>query len=162
MQLTYSRAVLFRPPFSVMCFLYRVTEVEDEEYCLIPMGGVLPEVPQRILGNGGSAGMVHPSTGRPLQLRPPCSQTPPPLFAPIDSLITRRILCRLNSASSGAGFVLSAGLWASCRSGFCAVIQCELELYVKAAAWTCCCRWLSGLECRWPACRLLSVAACSM
>ena len=48
----------------------RVTEVEDEEYCLIPMGGVLPQVPQRILGNGGSAGMVHPSTGKPSSRRP--------------------------------------------------------------------------------------------
>lgn len=27
------------------------------------MGGVLPRVPQRVLGIGGTAGMVHPSTG---------------------------------------------------------------------------------------------------
>ena len=37
--------------------------VEDEEYCAIPMGGVLPKVPQRVIGIGGTAGMVHPSTG---------------------------------------------------------------------------------------------------
>lgn len=37
--------------------------MEEEEYCLIPMGGVLPAHPQRVLGIGGSAGMVHPSTG---------------------------------------------------------------------------------------------------
>ena len=41
----------------------KVTRVEEEEYCLIPMGGVLPAFPQRTLGIGGTAGMVHPSTG---------------------------------------------------------------------------------------------------
>lgn len=40
-----------------------IKEIEEEEYCLIPMGGVLPRIPQRILGIGGTAGMVHPSTG---------------------------------------------------------------------------------------------------
>ena len=39
--------------------------IEEDEYCLIPMGGVLPRVPQRVLGIGGTAGMVHPSTGAP-------------------------------------------------------------------------------------------------
>ena len=41
----------------------KVTRTEDEEYCLIPMGGVLPRLPQRVLGIGGTGGMVHPSTG---------------------------------------------------------------------------------------------------
>ena len=41
----------------------KVTKVHEEEYCLIPMGGVLPTFPQRTLGIGGTAGMVHPSTG---------------------------------------------------------------------------------------------------
>ncbi len=41
-------------------------KIEEDEYCLIPMGGVLPRVPQRVLGIGGTAGMVHPSTGAPL------------------------------------------------------------------------------------------------
>eukprot|EP01023_Acetabularia_acetabulum_P055148 TRINITY_DN6342_c0_g1_i1.p1 TRINITY_DN6342_c0_g1~~TRINITY_DN6342_c0_g1_i1.p1 ORF type:complete len:522 (-),score=84.63 TRINITY_DN6342_c0_g1_i1:2127-3692(-) len=41
----------------------QVNGVEEEEFCLIPMGGVLPKVPQRVLGIGGTAGMVHPSTG---------------------------------------------------------------------------------------------------
>ncbi|GAQ85842.1 lycopene beta cyclase [Klebsormidium nitens] len=36
---------------------------EEEEFCYIPMGGVLPLIPQRVLGIGGTAGMVHPSTG---------------------------------------------------------------------------------------------------
>jgi len=40
-----------------------VTAVHEEEFCLIPMGGVLPAVPQRTLGLGGTAGQVHPSTG---------------------------------------------------------------------------------------------------
>lgn len=41
----------------------KVISVEDEEYCAIPMGGVLPTLPQRVIGVGGTAGMVHPSTG---------------------------------------------------------------------------------------------------
>ena len=41
----------------------RVKSIEEEEYCLIPMGGVLPTFPQRTLGIGGTGGMVHPSTG---------------------------------------------------------------------------------------------------
>mmetsp|Transcript_12609 Transcript_12609/g.27244 ORF Transcript_12609/g.27244 Transcript_12609/m.27244 type:complete len:555 (+) Transcript_12609:195-1859(+) len=41
----------------------KVKKIEEEEYCLIPMGGVLPKHPQRVLGIGGTAGMVHPSTG---------------------------------------------------------------------------------------------------
>jgi lycopene beta-cyclase len=40
-----------------------VKAVHEEEFCLIPMGGVLPVVPQRTLGLGGTAGQVHPSTG---------------------------------------------------------------------------------------------------
>ncbi|KAI8463201.1 MAG: chloroplast lycopene beta cyclase precursor [Monoraphidium minutum] len=41
----------------------KVTKIEEEEYCLIPMGGALPAHPQRVLGVGGTAGMVHPATG---------------------------------------------------------------------------------------------------
>ncbi|KAG7346246.1 lycopene cyclase family protein [Nitzschia inconspicua] len=40
-----------------------VTKVVEEEYCYIPMGGALPARDQRILGLGGAAAMVHPSTG---------------------------------------------------------------------------------------------------
>ena len=40
-----------------------VKAVEEEEYCYIPMGGALPARDQRILGFGGAAAMVHPSTG---------------------------------------------------------------------------------------------------
>ena len=36
---------------------------EFSRHCVIPMGGVLPVIPQRVLGIGGTAGMVHPSTG---------------------------------------------------------------------------------------------------
>ncbi|KAI8112409.1 hypothetical protein M9434_003732 [Picochlorum sp. BPE23] len=41
----------------------KVLSVEEEEYCSIPMGGILPRLPQRMIGVGGTAGMVHPSTG---------------------------------------------------------------------------------------------------
>lgn len=41
----------------------QVNQVVEEEYCLIPMGGVLPKRDQRVIGIGGTAGMVHPSTG---------------------------------------------------------------------------------------------------
>ncbi|KAL3682483.1 hypothetical protein R1sor_000505 [Riccia sorocarpa] len=40
-----------------------VKSIEEDEICVIPMGGVLPVIPQRVLGIGGTAGMVHPSTG---------------------------------------------------------------------------------------------------
>jgi lycopene beta-cyclase len=40
-----------------------VRSIEEDEKCVIPMGGVLPVIPQRVLGIGGTAGMVHPSTG---------------------------------------------------------------------------------------------------
>lgn len=43
----------------------KIKEVEEEEFCLIPMGGTLPKLPQRVLGIGGTGGMVHPSTGDP-------------------------------------------------------------------------------------------------
>lgn len=41
----------------------KVTKVTEEEFCYIPMGGALPMHDQRILGFGGAAAMVHPSTG---------------------------------------------------------------------------------------------------
>ncbi len=41
----------------------KVLSIEEEEYCSIPMGGILPRLPQRMIGVGGTAGMVHPSTG---------------------------------------------------------------------------------------------------
>ena len=37
--------------------------LEEEEYCYIPMGGELPSLKQRMIGFGGAANMVHPSTG---------------------------------------------------------------------------------------------------
>ena len=46
----------------------KVKSVSEEEYCLIPMGGVLPTFPQRTLGIGGTGGMVHPSTGMSLYM----------------------------------------------------------------------------------------------
>jgi lycopene beta-cyclase len=35
----------------------------EEEFCLIPMGGSLPDLDQPLLGFGGTAGLVHPATG---------------------------------------------------------------------------------------------------
>ncbi|KAL0744021.1 hypothetical protein Bca4012_085534 [Brassica carinata] len=40
-----------------------VKSIEEDERCVIPMGGPLPVLPQRVVGIGGTAGMVHPSTG---------------------------------------------------------------------------------------------------
>lgn len=53
----------------------KVTAIEEEEYCLIPMGGVLPRFPQRVLGIGGTAGMVHPSTGGSCSLSLPTDES---------------------------------------------------------------------------------------
>jgi len=41
----------------------KVTKVLEEEFCYIPMGGALPCRDQRVIGLGGAAVMVHPSTG---------------------------------------------------------------------------------------------------
>ncbi|GAA0187373.1 oxygenase [Lithospermum erythrorhizon] len=41
----------------------KITSIEEDERCVIPMGGPLPILPQRVVGIGGTAGMVHPSTG---------------------------------------------------------------------------------------------------
>jgi lycopene cyclase-like protein len=37
--------------------------VLEEEHCRIRMGGPLPEIGQRLVGFGASAGLVHPATG---------------------------------------------------------------------------------------------------
>ncbi|KAJ6739440.1 UBIQUINONE BIOSYNTHESIS MONOOXYGENASE COQ6 MITOCHONDRIAL [Salix koriyanagi] len=41
----------------------RVKNVIEEEKCLIPMGGPLPQIPQNVMAIGGISGLVHPSTG---------------------------------------------------------------------------------------------------
>ncbi|CAN4106643.1 unnamed protein product [Withania somnifera] len=41
----------------------KVKSIEEDERCVIPMGSPLPVIPQRVVGIGGTAGMVHPSTG---------------------------------------------------------------------------------------------------
>ena len=41
----------------------RVLEVEHEEFCLFPMNPALPYPDQRVVGFGGAASMVHPSSG---------------------------------------------------------------------------------------------------
>ena len=41
----------------------KVIDIEEEEFCYIPMGGPLPAKDQRIVAFGGASAMVHPSTG---------------------------------------------------------------------------------------------------
>jgi lycopene cyclase-like protein len=75
-----------------------VTRVLEEEHCLIPMGGVLPELPQRTLGVGGTAGMVHPSTG----------------FMLSKTLLSSSLLAQVLADSLQQGLVgdqLSAAVW---------------------------------------------------
>lgn len=40
-----------------------VQAVHEEEHCLIPMGGEMPDLRQRVVAFGGSAALVHPATG---------------------------------------------------------------------------------------------------
>lgn len=78
----------------------KVTRIEEDEYCAIPMGGPLPVIPQRVVGIGGTAGMVHPSTGymvaRTLAAAP---------------IVANSIVQYLGSKSSHGGSELSAGVW---------------------------------------------------
>ncbi|KAK1429211.1 hypothetical protein QVD17_11416 [Tagetes erecta] len=57
----------------------KVNRVIENEKCLIPMGGPLPVIPQPIMGIGGTAGLVHPSTGytvaKTLTLAPVLAET---------------------------------------------------------------------------------------
>lgn len=41
----------------------KVDEVKEEEFCLIPMGGEMPLLRQRVVAFGGAAALVHPATG---------------------------------------------------------------------------------------------------
>ncbi|OIT39328.1 PREDICTED: neoxanthin synthase, chloroplastic [Nicotiana attenuata] len=41
----------------------KVTSVIEDEKCVIPMGGPLPRIPQKVMAIGGNSGIVHPSTG---------------------------------------------------------------------------------------------------
>eukprot|EP00250_Pteridium_aquilinum_P006486 c16398_g1_i1 orf=229-1776(-) len=76
-----------------------VKSIEEDEKCVIPMGGPLPVMPQRVVGIGGTAGMVHPSTGymvaRTLAAAP---------------IVANAIVQRLNSEESDLKY-LSAGVW---------------------------------------------------
>ena len=40
-----------------------ITDILEEEFCYIPMGGGLPRKGQRIVPIGAASGLVHPSTG---------------------------------------------------------------------------------------------------
>ena len=64
--LIFSEAVLAQLSAVLSCYCesrLQVRKVVEEEYCLIPMGGGLPKRDQRVVGVGGTAGLVHPSTG---------------------------------------------------------------------------------------------------
>mmetsp|Transcript_3829 Transcript_3829/g.16574 ORF Transcript_3829/g.16574 Transcript_3829/m.16574 type:complete len:287 (+) Transcript_3829:1354-2214(+) len=65
-QVRFSDPSLFtRKSNADFCFIRfeQVEEVHEEEFCYIPMGGGMPLLNQRVIGYGGSAGLVHPATG---------------------------------------------------------------------------------------------------
>ncbi|KAJ4706275.1 Lycopene beta cyclase [Melia azedarach] len=78
----------------------KVKSIEEDEHCVIPMGGPLPVLPQRVVGIGGTAGMVHPSTGymvaRTLAAAP---------------IVANAIVRSLGSGRSLSGNELSAEVW---------------------------------------------------
>ena len=78
----------------------RVKCIEEDERCVIPMGGPLPVIPQRVVGIGGTAGMVHPSTGymvaRTLAAAP---------------MVANSIVRYLGSETRHSCNELSAGVW---------------------------------------------------
>ncbi|XP_057541348.1 lycopene beta cyclase, chloroplastic/chromoplastic [Amaranthus tricolor] len=78
----------------------KITHIEEDERCVIPMGGPLPVIPQRVVGIGGTAGMVHPSTGymvaRTLAAAP---------------IVANSIVQYLDRKNSNAGNELSAEVW---------------------------------------------------
>ncbi|XP_059668343.1 lycopene beta cyclase, chloroplastic/chromoplastic [Cornus florida] len=78
----------------------KVKSIEEDEHCVIPMGGPLPVLPQRVVGIGGTAGMVHPSTGymvaRTLAAAP---------------IVANAIVRYLGSDGSFLGNELSAEVW---------------------------------------------------
>eukprot|EP00236_Picocystis_salinarum_P000758 CAMPEP_0183829082 /NCGR_PEP_ID=MMETSP0807_2-20130328/3124_1 /TAXON_ID=88271 /ORGANISM="Picocystis salinarum, Strain CCMP1897" /LENGTH=513 /DNA_ID=CAMNT_0026074289 /DNA_START=91 /DNA_END=1632 /DNA_ORIENTATION=+ len=86
----------------------KVKHIEEEEYCLIPMGGVLPKFPQRVIGVGGTAGMVHPSTGymisRVLGAVPSIS----------DAIMDQLTLFGKQKSGNGNGSIPSEGLMRAC------------------------------------------------
>ncbi|KAJ8648766.1 hypothetical protein MRB53_001789 [Persea americana] len=75
----------------------KIKSIEEDERCVIPMGGPLPVLPQRVVGIGGTAGMVHPSTGymvaRTLAAAP---------------IVADAIVCYLHSEQGNYGNELSA------------------------------------------------------
>ncbi|KAL5995199.1 Lycopene beta cyclase, chloroplastic [Asimina triloba] len=78
----------------------KVKSIEEDERCVIPMGGPLPVLPQRVVGIGGTAGMVHPSTGymvaRTLAAAP---------------IVANSIVHYLGSGQAASGNELSAQVW---------------------------------------------------
>ncbi|KAK4345998.1 hypothetical protein RND71_036174 [Anisodus tanguticus] len=78
----------------------KVKSIEEDERCVIPMGGPFPVIPQRVVGIGGTAGMVHPSTGylvaRTLAAAP---------------IVAKAIIQYLGSEKDQLGNELSTSVW---------------------------------------------------
>nr|ACM24791.1 lycopene beta-cyclase [Carica papaya] len=107
----------------------KVISIEEDEHCVIPMGGPLPVLPQRVIGIGGTAGIVHPSTGymvaRTLAAAP---------------VVADSIVRFLDSDGSLLGDELSAEVWKDLwpierrrqREFFCFGMDILLELDLQA------------------------------
>lgn len=91
----------------------KIKNVEEEEYCLIPMGGELPIHPQRTLAVGGAAGLVHPSTGymvsRALSTAPTVADK---IVDALDSF-TGKEGTRKKAVSAAEADRMAAAIWAS-------------------------------------------------
>ncbi|KAK9125094.1 hypothetical protein Scep_013940 [Stephania cephalantha] len=107
----------------------KVKSIEEDERCVIPMGGPLPVLPQRVVGIGGTAGMVHPSTGymvaRTLAAAP---------------IVANSIVRYLGSGKGLSGSELSAEVWRDLwpierrrqREFFCFGMDILLKLDLRA------------------------------
>ncbi|KAI5056149.1 hypothetical protein GOP47_0029670 [Adiantum capillus-veneris] len=77
-----------------------VKSIEEDERCVIPMGGPLPDLSQRVVGIGGTAGMVHPSTG--YMVAKTLAAAP---------ILANAIVDRLGNKRGSSLNDLSAGVW---------------------------------------------------
>eukprot|EP00873_Tetraselmis_striata_P010501 jgi/Tetstr1/430765/TSEL_020550.t1 len=108
---------LYAMPFSpTMVFLEEtslVKKITEEEYCLIPMGGELPKVPQRTLAVGGAAGLVHPSTGYMVNRALSTAPTVADKIVDVLDRATGREGLRRKAASATEADAMAAEVWAS-------------------------------------------------
>ncbi|KAM1079706.1 hypothetical protein EV1_014319 [Malus domestica] len=78
----------------------KVKSIEKDEHCVIPTGGPLPVLPQRVVGIGGTAGMVHPPTGYMVARTLAAA-----------SIVANAIVRYLDSERTFSGKELSAEIW---------------------------------------------------